>query len=147
LSRNQFYYGLLPPPTSLDLVPQTLKTSRSNYQALRQRYLIAPDGRWANDCSPPDLSEKLPVIAGPSKHPSGEGWDPLSLDGSSPWKTWFSHLELRGTIKQDVERTFPDIPYFEDEEVRRRSITLLFFFAVLNPDVGYRQVCLWVGIA
>jgi TBC1 domain family protein 5 len=65
----------------------------------------------------------------------------LSLDGSSPWKTWFAHLELREMIRQDVERTFPDIPYFTIERVRKSLTTMLFIFSVLNPDVGYRQVC------
>jgi TBC1 domain family protein 5 len=39
-----------------------------------------------------------------------------------------------------VERTFPDIPYFELERVRTALVTVLFLFSVLNPDVGYRQV-------
>lgn len=68
--------------------------------------------------------------------------DPLSLDkdGQSPWKTWFAHLDLRATIRQDVDRTFPDIPYFELERVRRALTTMLFIFSITNPDVGYRQV-------
>jgi hypothetical protein len=41
---------------------------------------------------------------------------------------------------QAVERTFPDIPYFELERVRTALVTVLFLFSVLNPDVGYRQV-------
>ena len=68
-------------------------------------------------------------------------WDPLSLDGGSPWKTWFVHLDLRTTIRQDVDRTFPDMDYFRIEKVRVSLVTVLFLYAVLNPDVGYRQVC------
>lgn len=41
---------------------------------------------------------------------------------------------------QDVDRTFPDIPYFTLERVKRCMVTMLFLFTVLNPDVGYRQV-------
>lgn len=62
------------------------------------------------------------------------------MEGTSPWKTWFSHLELRATIRQDVERTFPDMGYFTLDRVRVGMVTALFLFAVLNPDVGYRQV-------
>lgn len=68
------------------------------------------------------------------------GWDPLSLDGDSPWRTWFEHTDLRALIRQDVDRTFPDMPYFAIERVRRSLVTMLFLFSVLNPDVGYRQV-------
>lgn len=66
--------------------------------------------------------------------------DPLSLNESNPWKTWFAHVDLRATIRQDVERTFPDMGYFEDEQVRRIMGTALFLWAVENPEVGYRQV-------
>jgi TBC1 domain family protein 5 len=140
----QFYHGLLPTPTSLDLFPPALETSRAAYTSLRRRYLVAPDGRWAADCS----GAEEQADTGPSSpRPDGDGWDPLSLDGQSPWKTWFAHQELRATIRQDVERTFPDIPYFELERVRTALVTVLFLFSVLNPDVGYRQVShkLWVN--
>ncbi|AAW46174.2 conserved hypothetical protein [Cryptococcus deneoformans JEC21] len=146
----RFYHSLLPPPTSLDLFPQALEASRESYNALRRRYLIAPDGRWASDCSGFDESlsptspthRTSPRIASPvhdSPLQPSDGWDPLSLSTSSPWKTWFAHTELRATIRQDVERTFPDMPYFQLERVQRCMTTALFIFAVLNPDVGYRQ--------
>ncbi|GMK56522.1 hypothetical protein CspeluHIS016_0303620 [Cutaneotrichosporon spelunceum] len=127
----RFYLGVLPPPDDLDLYPPALASARARYDDLRERFLVAPDGRWADDCT------------------GGEGYatsslktawvDPLSLDGGSPWKTWFAHLDLRATIRQDVDRTFPDIPYFAQEHVRRALTTMLFLFAVTNPDVGYRQ--------
>ncbi|ADV24839.1 Conserved hypothetical protein [Cryptococcus gattii WM276] len=146
----RFYHSLLPPPTSLDLFPQALEASRESYNALRRRYLIAPDGRWASDCS--GFDESLTSISS-VRHTSrriaspvhgsplqpNDGWDPLSLSTSSPWKTWFAHTELRATIRQDVERTFPDMSYFQFERVQKCMTTALFIFAVLNPDVGYRQ--------
>lgn len=134
----QFYLGLLPPPTSLDLFPPALSTERKVYDELRARFLVAPDGRWAADCSGGEGYAPSSTKAGSSD--GGAGWDPLSLDGDSPWKTWFAHLDLRATIRQDVDRTFPDIPYFGIERVRRSLTTMLFLFSVLNPDVGYRQV-------
>lgn len=109
-----------------------MSAARRDYDELRKRYLIAPDGRWASDCSGGD---GYAASSG-----DGEVYDPLSTEEDSPWRTWFAHLELRATIRQDVDRTFPDMPYFADEEVRRSLTTLLFLFAVLNPDVGYRQV-------
>lgn len=111
------------------------------YTSLRRRYLVAPDGRWASDCSPDDQSPSSPLPLPAPGGPEGE-WDPLSLDGQSPWKTWFAHQDLRATIRQDVDRTFPDIDYFRIERVRRMMVTMLFLFAVQNPDVGYRQVSL-----
>lgn len=128
----------MPPPTSLDLFPAALATARKVYNDLRERYLVAPDGRWASDCSG---GEGYAAAASSSSSSNGStGWDPLSLDGDSPWKTWFAHVELRETIRQDVDRTFPDIPYFSLDRVRRSLTTMLFLFSVLNPDVGYRQV-------
>ena len=105
---------------------------------------MAPDGRWASDCSHlvddgPGAGPSSPSLTPAFNSPQG-AWDPLSLDGSSPWKTWFEHLELRGTVSQDVERTFPDQPYFTLERVRQGLTTALFLYAVTNPDVGYRQV-------
>ncbi|ORY25154.1 rab-GTPase-TBC domain-containing protein [Naematelia encephala] len=133
----RFYLGLLPPPTSLDLFAPHLQSTRKSYTALRHRYLVAPDGRWAADCTGADEAQSSTIL--PSGSGAGDGWDPLSLDGGSPWKTWFSHLDLRATIRQDVERTFPDMPYFQLESVRKSMTTALFLFSVLNPDVGYRQ--------
>jgi TBC1 domain family protein 5 len=133
---TQFYFGLLPPPNNLDLFAPSLAAARQSYNDVRARFLVAPDGRWADDCSGGEDSPPSPA----SSSSGGVAWDPLSLDGDSPWKTWFAHLELRETIRQDVDRTFPDIPYFTLERVRRSLTTMLFIFAVLNPDVGYRQV-------
>ncbi|KAL1412025.1 hypothetical protein Q8F55_003022 [Vanrija albida] len=130
----RFYLGLLPPPGSLDLFPPALETQRRAYDELRARFLVAPDGRWAADCSGGE------GYAASTSTSTGDAWsDPLSLESSSPWKTWFAHLDLRATIRQDVDRTFPDIPYFAAERVRRSLTTMLFLFSVLNPDVGYRQ--------
>ena len=48
-------------------------------------------------------------------------------------------LTSRSTT-QDVTRTFPEEPYFEEPEVQRRMIDMLFFYSKMNADVGYRQV-------
>ncbi|OCF34976.1 TBC1 domain family member 5 [Kwoniella heveanensis BCC8398] len=165
----RFYHNLLPPPTSLELFSQSLSTAREGYNALRRRFLVAPDGRWASDCTgseehssvqspttaasltyspststfPPNSTQNAtsssPAASFSTSTRPTEGWDPLSLSTSSPWKTWFAHVDLRTTIFQDVERTFPDIPYFQLPRVRKCLTTSLFLFAALNPDVGYRQ--------
>lgn len=145
----QLFHGILPSPASPQVFAATLASVRASYNEHRQRWLVAPDGRWASDCSgvfengSHDTSDPraLPGTSPTSPaEPGTTGWDPLSLDGQSPWKTWFAHQDLRATIRQDVERTFPDIPYFEIERVRSALTTALFIFSVMNPDVGYRQV-------
>ncbi|WVQ64733.1 uncharacterized protein L199_002900 [Kwoniella botswanensis] len=143
----RFYHGLLPPPTSPNLFSTSVSTSREAYNSLRRRFLIAPDGRWASDCTgsedhhshSPSNSSSSSAFAPSSSSVKTNGWDPLSLDSSSPWKTWFSHVDLRSTISQDVERTFPDIPYFQLPRVKKSLTTSLFLYSILNPDVGYRQ--------
>ncbi|WWD05910.1 hypothetical protein V865_003995 [Kwoniella europaea PYCC6329] len=143
----RFYHGLLPPPTSPSLFSTSVSTSREAYNSLRRRFLIAPDGRWASDCTgsedhnfhSPSTSSSSSAFASSSSSSKNNGWDPLSLDSSSPWKTWFSHVDLRSTISQDVERTFPDIPYFQLPRVKKSLTTSLFLYSILNPDVGYRQ--------
>lgn len=48
-------------------------------------------------------------------------------------------MELRRTVQQDVERTFPDISLFRSLDVQRGLTNALFVWAQLNADVGYRQ--------
>jgi len=57
----------------------------------------------------------------------------------NPWKEWFATVELRKTILQDVERTFPDIGYFRDIEVQYQLTNILYLYSVSVPAVGYRQ--------
>ena len=138
---EQHHHDLLPSPTALDKFPDALYSARQSYSRLRRRYLLAPDGRWASDCSPPLADHLDSPGAGPSRSTSPtKEWDPLSLESGSPWKVWFAHQELRGTIRQDVDRTFPDMEYFTIERVRKCMVSILFLYSILNPDVGYRQV-------
>lgn len=48
-------------------------------------------------------------------------------------------LETQEIIKQDVNRTFPDIELFRDEEVARSLSQILLVYACINPSIGYRQ--------
>lgn len=48
-------------------------------------------------------------------------------------------MELRKTILQDVERTFPDMDYFRDPDVQTQLTNILFIYSVTHPDIGYRQ--------
>lgn len=64
----------------------------------------APDGSYEDGLVIPgfDTSTIQPQA-------TGENWsrnNPLSLDEDSGWREWFKSVELRATIKQDVERTY-----------------------------------------
>lgn len=48
-------------------------------------------------------------------------------------------LETQEIIRQDVNRTFPDIELFRDEQVARNLSQILLVYACINPSIGYRQ--------
>ncbi|XP_061838478.1 TBC1 domain family member 5 isoform X1 [Nerophis lumbriciformis] len=65
--------------------------------------------------------------------------NPLSQDEGSPWNKFFQDKELKGMIKQDVLRTFPEIRYFQDEDVRSKLTDILFCYARENEQLLYKQ--------
>ncbi|XP_037120524.1 TBC1 domain family member 5 isoform X2 [Syngnathus acus] len=65
--------------------------------------------------------------------------NPLSQDEESPWNKFFQDKELKGMIKQDVLRTFPEIRYFQDEDVRTKLTDILFCYARENEQLLYKQ--------
>jgi len=65
--------------------------------------------------------------------------NPLSLEEESPWRQYFENNELQKTIKQDVERTFPDIEFFRSDNIQNILCNILFIYCKLNQDISYRQ--------
>ncbi|XP_067467366.1 TBC1 domain family member 5 isoform X2 [Thunnus thynnus] len=65
--------------------------------------------------------------------------NPLSQDEGSLWNKFFQDKELKGMIKQDVLRTFPEICYFQDEDVRTKLTDILFCYARENEQLLYKQ--------
>ncbi|KAM3595672.1 uncharacterized protein V6R79_000991 [Siganus canaliculatus] len=65
--------------------------------------------------------------------------NPLSQDEGSLWNKFFQDKELKGMIKQDVLRTFPEIRYFQDEDVRAKLTDILFCYARENEQLLYKQ--------
>ncbi|XP_051927551.1 TBC1 domain family member 5 isoform X2 [Hippocampus zosterae] len=65
--------------------------------------------------------------------------NPLSQDEGSLWNKFFQDKELKGMIKQDVLRTFPEICYFQDEDVRSKLTDILFCYARENEQLLYKQ--------
>ncbi|KAI0247048.1 rab-GTPase-TBC domain-containing protein [Lactifluus subvellereus] len=124
----------LPPDPAL--YKRALDASRKQFSALLLEKMRAPDGSYEDGFIAPG-GEKLPARA---VQPGNlERNNPLSLHDENPWNEWFAAVELRKTIAQDVERTFPDIGYFRAPEVQSQLASILFLYAVLHPDVGYRQ--------
>ncbi|XP_024155271.1 TBC1 domain family member 5 isoform X2 [Oryzias melastigma] len=65
--------------------------------------------------------------------------NPLSQDEGSLWNKFFQDKELKGMIKQDVFRTFPEIRYFQDDDVRTKLTDILFCYARENEQLLYKQ--------
>ncbi|XP_056270686.1 TBC1 domain family member 5 isoform X2 [Pseudoliparis swirei] len=65
--------------------------------------------------------------------------NPLSQDEGSLWNRFFQDNDLKGMIKQDVLRTFPEIRYFQDDDVRTKLTDILFCFARENEQLLYKQ--------
>ncbi|KAF9187738.1 hypothetical protein BGZ51_001123 [Haplosporangium sp. Z 767] len=97
-----------------------MNKERERYVKLRQKYIRAIGG---DDGAEPDLEVN----------------NPLSLAEDSPWQQFFVDSELRKIIKQDVERTLPDIDYFRSERVQEQLSDILFIYCKINHDVSYRQ--------
>ncbi|KAK1880313.1 TBC1 domain family member 5, partial [Dissostichus eleginoides] len=65
--------------------------------------------------------------------------NPLSQDEGSLWNRFFQDKELKGMIKQDVLRTFPEIRYFQNGDVRTMLTDILFCYARENEQLLYKQ--------
>ncbi|XP_044305320.1 TBC1 domain family member 5 isoform X2 [Varanus komodoensis] len=65
--------------------------------------------------------------------------NPLSQDEGSLWNKFFQDKELRSMIEQDVTRTFPEMQYFQEENVRKILTDVLFCYARENEQLLYKQ--------
>nr|XP_033786570.1 TBC1 domain family member 5 [Geotrypetes seraphini]XP_033786571.1 TBC1 domain family member 5 [Geotrypetes seraphini]XP_033786572.1 TBC1 domain family member 5 [Geotrypetes seraphini]XP_033786573.1 TBC1 domain family member 5 [Geotrypetes seraphini]XP_033786574.1 TBC1 domain family member 5 [Geotrypetes seraphini]XP_033786575.1 TBC1 domain family member 5 [Geotrypetes seraphini]XP_033786576.1 TBC1 domain family member 5 [Geotrypetes seraphini]XP_033786577.1 TBC1 domain family member 5 [Ge len=65
--------------------------------------------------------------------------NPLSQDEGSLWNKFFQDKELRTMIEQDVARTFPEMQYFQQENVRKILTDVLFCYARENEQLLYKQ--------
>lgn len=102
---------------------EQLRQSRRRYVELLKQHLRAPDGSF----------EEWVEIPGFDPNPADKGSNPadltrnnpLSLDLDSGWHDWFESIELRKTIRKDVERTF----------VRPPSCSFFVFLFLFGPTV------------
>lgn len=128
---------LEPAPHEIPVPPlEALRTHRRQYSELLLEKMRAPDGSYDETFVVPGLT----IPRRNTKRPTDlETNNPLSLHDENPWREWFAAVDLRKTIQQDVERTFPDIGYFRDDDVQQQLTNILFLYAVMHPDIEYRQ--------
>ncbi|EXJ95876.1 hypothetical protein A1O1_01001 [Capronia coronata CBS 617.96] len=65
--------------------------------------------------------------------------DPLADDDNSPWSTLRQDEISREEIFQDVTRCMQDNYFFREPATQKKLLDILFIYAKLNPDIGYRQ--------
>lgn len=62
-----------------------------------------------------------------------------SNQSQSPWSTLRQDELNREEIFQDVTRCMQDNYFFREPETQKKLLDILFIYAKLNPDIGYRQ--------
>lgn len=115
---------------------ETLQDYRKQYTEMFLEQMRAPDGSYEESVCLQELDGRPRRRANTVNLETN---NPLSLHDENPWRQWFQSVELRKTILQDVERTFPDMPFFRDSSVQARLTEILFLYSVMNPSIGYRQ--------
>ncbi|RKP05568.1 rab-GTPase-TBC domain-containing protein, partial [Thamnocephalis sphaerospora] len=94
--------------------PLALEKERGHYEQLRKKYIIDPNATEGAD-------------------------NEAGARQVSPWSQFFQDTELRRIIKQDVDRTFPDKPYFRTPAAQERMTDILFVYCKIHHEVSYRQ--------
>lgn len=64
---------------------------------------------------------------------------PLSPAASNPWNAQFEERQLRGVIKQDVDRTNQSSRLFRTQIVKDTLTRILLTWAKRNPAISYHQ--------
>ncbi|KIJ44190.1 hypothetical protein M422DRAFT_252206 [Sphaerobolus stellatus SS14] len=135
---------LLPqPPLTASLNPhatppiEAVRSGRERYISLLKDRMRAPDGSYEEGLRIP--GGFTPPVSTAKKPDDWNLNNPLSLDSSNPWHAYFSAIEARNVIRQDVERTFPELPYFRSTIVQDEMTNILFVHTSGREDVGYRQ--------
>lgn len=65
--------------------------------------------------------------------------DPLSSTTDLYMNDATEEADLKDTILRDIERTFPDEPFFRERANQKTLAAILYIYARLYPDIGYRQ--------
>ncbi|KYR02956.1 RabGAP/TBC domain-containing protein [Tieghemostelium lacteum] len=70
---------------------------------------------------------------------SGDVYDPLSQNDNSPWKVFFQNQQTQKLIEIDLERTYPDHEFFQNQDNRLKMLRILFVYSKTNGIISYRQ--------
>ncbi|KAF0024694.1 hypothetical protein F2P81_023496 [Scophthalmus maximus] len=114
-----------------------LRSSRFRSVCWKLYLEVLPEdkGQWINQTK--ELRAKYEKI---KEMPSRSFSDSCRLPvEQSLWNKFFQDKELKGMVKQDVFRTFPEIRYFQDEDVRTKLTDILFCYARENEQLLYKQ--------
>ncbi|CAD5214538.1 unnamed protein product [Bursaphelenchus okinawaensis] len=65
--------------------------------------------------------------------------NPLSQKDENPWNQFFIDEGLRDSIQKDVDRTFPELQFFQSHTTKRIMSDILFVYSKQNSHVSYRQ--------
>ncbi|KAF9264818.1 RabGAP/TBC, partial [Marasmius fiardii PR-910] len=124
-------------PTHPQPLLASLRSSRKRYAEDLSEKMRAPDGSYGDGFIPrdPSYTTRRETV----KATNLEHNNPLSLHTDNPWTEWFAAVELRKTIFQDVERTFPEIDFFRQPEVQDQLTNILFLYSTTHTAIGYRQ--------
>ncbi len=127
---------LLYGPLSLGSWPKKLAEARSAYVSLRNHFL-----RFIEH--PNDLDSLADPLADDDKvcyFRSCSHFPCLTSDEEkSPWSTLREDEISREEIFQDVTRCMQDNFFFREPATQKQLLDILFIYAKLNPDIGYRQ--------
>ncbi|KAI8367560.1 rab-GTPase-TBC domain-containing protein [Radiomyces spectabilis] len=111
------------PTLEVSTWPALKSKERQRYSDLRHQYIDEPTKKMMNAEADGDLTDN----------------NPLALNESNPWQQYFEDSEIRKVIRQDVERTFPDVEFFRADDVQEQMTDILFVYCKMNQDVSYRQ--------
>ena len=146
---------------------EELRAHRREYDELLRRYNVRPatlvdrQGQQpADDASatannsntailPNPLTNPVPLaplsppaLPAASSHPAAADLkinNPLSTASSSPWQQYFHSTELSVTIKQDLDRTYAESGFYQNDGVQQLMLNVLLVWAKCNPQYEYRQ--------
>ena len=95
-----------------------LSESRAEYEYKKKQFLVDPHDNVTNDL---------------------EVDNPLSTDERSSWKHFFVNKKVEDQLNLDLERLFPDNPFFQRKEVITSMRTILLVWIRSHPEYEYCQ--------
>ncbi|CAG9322570.1 unnamed protein product [Blepharisma stoltei] len=112
----RIFLGLLPENKSLDEWVEICTKLREDYRKLQE-----------SQCSV-KTNNLDPLI-----------FNPLSSATENPWNNFHVDNELKGIIRQDVDRTFQERLLFQLPEIKQLLTSILFTWSKQNSDISYKQ--------